>query len=71
MGKRATTVMEFIPNAQNITQVLNRGPAMEAQVLSSANALGLPYEGRATGRVNIAHETQTVCRVCALHRSLY
>lgn len=52
--KKATTVMEFIPNAPNITQVLNKGPAMEELVLSSANTLGLPYWGQAAGRVKIA-----------------
>ena len=35
--KQATTVMEFIPNAQNITPGLNRGPAMKERVLSAAN----------------------------------
>lgn len=35
--------MEFIPNAQNITEVLNKGPAMEELALSSVNTLGLPY----------------------------
>lgn len=46
-GKQATTVMEFIPSAQNIAQVLNRGPAEEGRVLSPAYALGLLYRGQA------------------------
>jgi len=45
--KQATTVMEFIPSAQNIAQVLNSRPAEEGQVLSPAYALGLLYRGQA------------------------
>lgn len=41
--KQATLVMEFIPGAQSIPQVLNRGPAMEGCILSPANTLGLPH----------------------------
>lgn len=51
--------MEFIPGAQNITQVLNRGLASEEWVLSPANTLGLPYWGQATERLNIACNRQT------------
>lgn len=35
--KQATTVIEFIPNAQNITPGLNKGAAMKERVLSAAN----------------------------------
>lgn len=60
-------VMEFIPSVQNITHVLNRGPAMEELVLSPANTLGLPYGGQAKETVTIACNRQTASDSCAHH----